>query len=188
MDLSTRLAQGRTLSLCFLVLRSIGLSGSLDADIIYIPSLREGVAAILQRLDAIDGRLDAIERRLDHIENCIGTPEDHLDGVDRGTIWDTIQINNALTLNHRTIARNRENVPHCEPLRKTVSSLPFLINCIFTTSSRSQVMISTMSLLSHEQWTDKAWLYPLSRHPLGLCHPTSIQTSVATQRRIFQSS
>lgn len=126
-----------------------------------------------------------IEGRLDSIEGRVGTPEDRLDDFDRGIIWDAIVINNTLSLNLRTIARNRENLPYCESLRKTVSSLPFSITY---TASRSQAMTSTMFLLSHEHLTDKAWLHSLSRHLFGLCHRISMRASVATQQRIFPNS
>ena len=76
---------------CFPFLCSIGLTGSLDTAATYAPCLIEGKTAILQRLDAIHGRLDVIEGR-------VGTPEDRLDDVDRGIIWDAVRNNNTLTI------------------------------------------------------------------------------------------
>ena len=58
-----------------------------------------GIANIMQRLGAINDRLDTIEDLLDTIEGRLGTIED-----------DTL-FNNAMTLNHRTIARNQMNQP-----------------------------------------------------------------------------
>ena len=107
-ELRLRTIEGARMSFCFSLLWPIHLSRPLDSAAQYAPGLMEGIANIMQRLGAIDDRLGAINDRLDTIEGRLGTIED-----------DTL-LNNAMTLNHRTIARNQMNQPHCEPLRKTV--------------------------------------------------------------------
>ena len=74
---------------------------------------------MMQRLGAIDDRLRDV---VDRLQDRLGIIEGRL-----GAIEDNTQVNNALTLNHRIIARNQINQPRCEPLRKTVCT-PSIIN------------------------------------------------------------
>ena len=86
----------------------------------------QAIANMMQRLGAIDDHLrdvvDRLEGRLGIMEGRLGIMEGRL-----GTIEDNTHVNNALTLNHRIIARNQINQPRCEPLRKTVCT-PSIIN------------------------------------------------------------
>ena len=122
-----------------LIPRVLFTQPGLDSAAQYAPGLMEGIANIVQRLGAIedrlgviDGRLGAVEGHLGAVEGGLGTVEGRLDTIEGrldtiegrlDTIQDNTLLNNAMTLNHRTIARNQMNQPHCEPLRKTVRFL-----------------------------------------------------------------
>lgn len=113
-----------------LISRVLITQPSLDSAAQYAPGLMEGIANIVQRLGTIEGRLGAIEGRLGAVEGHLGAVEGRLDMIEGrlDTIEDNTLLNNAMTLNHRTIARNKVNQPHCEPLRKTVCFLQLSIN------------------------------------------------------------
>lgn len=115
-----------------LIPRVLFTQPGLDSAAQYAPGLMEGIANIVQCLGAIedhlgiiDGCLGAVEGHLGAVEGGLGTVEGCLDTIEGrlDTIQDNALLNNAMTLNHWTIARNQMNQPHCEPLRKTVRFL-----------------------------------------------------------------
>lgn len=117
------------------------LTWAVDVAARYAPqNLTQMVATVMQRLDGIDGQLQAQSAQIQAQSAQMQALSVQMQAqfaqmqAQFAQMQDSLTLTNAITLNHKTIARNKKQLPICEPLRKTVffffvfvSSASFLI-------------------------------------------------------------
>ncbi|KAK7691266.1 hypothetical protein QCA50_004659 [Cerrena zonata] len=111
------------------------------------PGMTEGIAAILQRLNAIEADMQLVKNDLQLVKDDLQLVKDDMQLVkddmqlvkdDMQLVKDEVRLNNAMIHNQRTITLNQRNNPMYAPLRKTVPGHDLaLLDDITTADDRS---------------------------------------------------